>query len=125
MPACTGEEPLLHDCTTLPGHFVYGVSSRGARQFALRSSQLMQAGHRIAVILQDPGCVVRPGFKWFAGQGDTFRGAATLPVRLPKESRTTKRTVYSPAGSCSPLRYVMPLCWICSKPSGFRCASMR
>ncbi len=32
----------------------------------------------------------------FAEYGATVIGAATLPVRLPKESRTTKRTVYSP-----------------------------
>src|SRR5216684_1250607 len=52
--------------------------------------------------------------------GTTLIGAATLPTRLPNESRTTKRTVYSPGGSWRPLRYVMPWCWICSKPSGLR-----
>src|SRR5260370_41651671 len=57
--------------------------------------------------------------------GTTLIGAATLPTRLPNESRTTKRTVYSPGGSWRPSRYVMPWCLIWSKPSGLRWLSIR
>lgn len=35
----------------------------------------------------------------FRDYGATLIGAATLPMRLPRESRTTNRTVYSPGGS--------------------------
>ena len=54
----------------------------------------------------------------------TFKGAATEPMRPPRSSRTTKRTVYSPgARSRAPGKAIIPFSRIADTFSEVRCVS--